>query len=185
VRSLVALVLRVGLGLLFLMVGLAKFLGMRSGTYPASLLSQFADVPMPQALLKLFVAVLPYAEVGLGIALICGLLTILAATLSAALLLALMFGKLVLNDIPALPGMFTYLLVNAGVLWLSPVTSNYFSLDGLIFGWFWTPAEQGRYARQPSVPAPAPAPPPPPQARPAPRPPRMQKGGDQTGPFIS
>ena len=35
--------------------------------------------------------------------------------------------------------------MNAGILWLSPVTSNYLSADGLLFGWFWAPRSEGRY----------------------------------------
>ena len=43
--------------------------------------------------------------------------------------------------------MLSYILTAAAILWLSPVTSNYLSLDGLLFGWFWAPRAQGRYAR--------------------------------------
>ena len=43
--------------------------------------------------------------------------------------------------------MLTYFLANAGILWLSPVTSNYLSLDGLFFGWFWRPRAEGEYRR--------------------------------------
>lgn len=147
-RSLVALSLRLGLGLLFLMLGLGKFQGMKTGDYPAAIVSQFEKTPLRADLVKLFAGALPYAEVALGAALIGGLLTTLTASLSAALLLHLFFGKLVLNDVPSYPGMLTYLLVNAGILWLSPVTSNYLSLDGLLFGWFWAPKAEGEYRRE-------------------------------------
>jgi uncharacterized membrane protein YphA (DoxX/SURF4 family) len=145
-RSLVSLLLRGGLGMMFLMLGLAKFEGIKKGEYPASIISAFEKTKLPG--IKLFADVLPFAEVGLGCALIAGLLTTITATLSGVLLLHLLFGKLVLNDIPSLPGMFIYLLMNAGVLWLSPVMSNYLSLDGLIFGWFWKPRVEGHYRRE-------------------------------------
>lgn len=144
-RSLVALLLRVGFGMFFLMVGLAKFQAIEAGTYPGMILDQFARSPLPAGQVKLFATVLPYAEVGLGIALIAGLLTTVTAALTGVLLLNLLFGKLILNDIAAMPSMLTYLLVDAGILWLSPVTSNYLSLDGLLFGWFWAPRAEGRF----------------------------------------
>jgi uncharacterized membrane protein YphA (DoxX/SURF4 family) len=147
-RSLVALVLRAGLGLCFLMFGLAKFQAMNTGQYPAMIIDQFAKSPLKPQMVKLFADVLPYAEVGLGAALIAGLFTTLTAALAGILLLHLTFGKLVLNDIPSIPSMLTYLLVAAGVLWLSPVTSNYISLDGLFFGWFWKPRSEGEYQRE-------------------------------------
>ena len=58
---------------------------------------------------------------------------------------SLLFGLTAQNNTAMYPVMLTYLLVNAGILWLSPVTSNYLSLDGLLFGWFWAPRTEGRY----------------------------------------
>jgi uncharacterized membrane protein YphA (DoxX/SURF4 family) len=147
-RSLVALVLRVGLGLMFLMFGLAKFQAKETGGYPAMITKQFEKSPLPPAMVKLFADVLPYAEVGLGALLIAGLFTTITAALAGALLLHLTFGQLILNQIDKIPSMLTYLLVAAAVLWTSPVTSNYISLDGLFFGWFWRPRAEGEYARE-------------------------------------
>ncbi len=148
VRSLTALVLRVGLGMSLLMYGLHKFEAKQAGKYPGMITAQFKDTPlgkqMPQAV-KLFADVLPYAEVGLGALLIAGLLTTLTAALSGFLLLNLTFGLLVQGDPSKIPPMMTYLLVNAGILWLSPVTSNYISLDGLFAGWFWRPRPEAEF----------------------------------------
>jgi hypothetical protein len=72
-------------------------------------------------------------------------LTTLSATLSAALLIQLLFGQTVLHKAEMYPMMLTYLLVNAAILWLSPVTSNYLSLDGILFGWFWAPRPEGTF----------------------------------------
>jgi uncharacterized membrane protein YphA (DoxX/SURF4 family) len=149
VRSLVALSLRVGLGLVFVMFGLGKFTDRAAGKYPDALIKPFESTllgrPPLADLVPLFAQVLPYVEVTLGAALIVGLLTTVAATGSAALLVNLLFGQLVLNNVATIPPMLTYLLVNAGILWLSPVTSNYLSVDGLVFGWFWAPRAEGRY----------------------------------------
>ena len=69
-RSLTALVLRAGLGLIFLMFGLSKFQAIKAGKYPAMIIDQFANSPLKPELVKLFADVLPYAETGLGALLI-------------------------------------------------------------------------------------------------------------------
>ena len=162
VRSLTALTLRVGLGMIFLVAGYGKFQAKKAGpdAYPGPILKQFDPavpgedgkpkqlaVTLRPDLVKLFADVLPYAEVGLGGALILGFWTTLAAFLSGVLLLHLLFGWVIQDKIAMYPAMLTYLLVNAGILWLSPVTSNYFSFDGLAFGWFWGPKSAGKYRR--------------------------------------
>ena len=144
-RSLVALLLRVGFGMFFLIAGLNKFRAIEAGKYPGMIVDSFANSPLPASQVKLFALVLPYAEVYLGAALIGGLLTTLTAALAGALLLLLLFGRLIQDDHDAGPAMMTYLLVDAAILWLSPVTSNYFSLDGLILGWFWAPKSEGTF----------------------------------------
>ncbi len=105
-------------------------------------------------MVRLFARVLPYAEVGLGVALILGLLTTITATLSAILLAHLLFGLTVQHSTAMYPTMLTYFLVNAGILWLSPVTSNYLSLDGLIIGWFWALKSEGAYRLEGDAPTP-------------------------------
>ena len=161
-RSLTALVLRAGLGMIFLLAGVGKFQAKQAGKYPEMILSQFDParpdektgqpkqfvLPLRPDLVKLFADALPYAEVGLGIALIAGSFTTLTAFLSGVLLLHLLFGQLIQGNVAMYPALLTYLLVNAGVLWLSPVTSNYLSLDGLFFGWFWAPRSHGHYHRE-------------------------------------
>lgn len=144
-RSLVALSLRVGLGLVFLMAGLGKFEGIKKGEYPGGMVKMFEATPLRADMVQLFARVLPYAEVGIGSALLLGVLTTVAASLSAVLLAHLLFGQLILQNANMYPAMLTYFLVNAGILWLSPVTSNYLSVDGLIGGWFWSPKTDGVY----------------------------------------
>ena len=159
-RSLTALTLRVGLGMIFLMAGISKFQAKQAGAYPGFILSQFDPdkpdkdgkpktfvVKLRPDIVKLFADVLPYAEVGVGAALIVGFWTTLAAFLSGVLLLHLLFGWVDQGKPEMYPAMLSYLLVNAGILWLSPVTSNYLSLDGLLFGWFWAPKHEGHFRR--------------------------------------
>jgi uncharacterized membrane protein YphA (DoxX/SURF4 family) len=149
-RSLIALILRVGLGLAFLMFGLQKFEAKRQGRYPALITQSFQGTVLGQRMpggVRLFADVLPYAEVALGGLLIAGLLTTVTATLAGLLLLHLLFGLLVQGDPAKVNPLLIYLLVDAGILWLSPVTSNYLSLDGLLVGWFWKPRGQ-EYRRE-------------------------------------
>lgn len=125
--------------------------------YPDSIRGMFAGTwlnrEFPWAI-DLFTAALPYAEIALGAALILGWFTTLAAFLTGMLLVKLLFGWLVLGQADMYPNMLAYLLVDAGVLWLSPVTSNYISIDGLIAGWFWSPRGEGRYLRDEAPPEP-------------------------------
>lgn len=146
-RSLTALLLRIGLGMLFLVLGTGKFQGIKTGKYPEAITKQFSEKIVFPGDVKLFADVLPYAEVGVGALLISGLFTALGATLAGSLILVLFFGQLHLQNTAMFPAMLTYLLVDAAVLWLSPVTSNYFSLDGLLFGWFWAPKSEGEFHR--------------------------------------
>ncbi len=158
VRSLTALLLRVGLGMTFLLAGVEKFQAKQHGAYPGFILAMFNPaepgsdgkpkhfvVPLSPSMTKLFADVLPYAEVTVGASLVAGVWTPLAAFLAGVLLLHLQFGQADMGQHDKMPGMLTYLLVDAAILWLSPVTSNYLSLDGLFFGWFWAPKSQGRY----------------------------------------
>lgn len=123
--------------------------------WPGSVADGFKGNPLEAHLLSpamvdAFLRVLPYAEMAFGALLILGLFTGLTAFGSGLLLLALLLGNIALGqasgDLSKVPTMFVYLLTNAGILWLSPVTSNYFSLDGLLFGWFWKPKTEGEYA---------------------------------------
>ncbi len=116
--------------------------------YPESIHQMFAGTLLetqPPGGLELFTTVLPYAEFALGLALILGLLTTLSSFLTGFLILVLMFGWLVKQESSMYPNMLIYLLVDIGVLWLSPVTSNYLSVDGLVAGWFWKPRAEGEY----------------------------------------
>ncbi len=153
-RSLVAFVLRTALGVMFLIAGVQKFEAKQAGKYPGMIVDQFENTILGKRLpwaLKLFADTLPYAEVALGGALILGFWTTLTAFLTGVLLVKLLFGLLLVATTPEamakIPSHFLYILTDAAILWLSPVTSNYLSLDGLLFGWFWKPKTEGEYRR--------------------------------------
>ena len=151
VRSLTALLLRLALGLLFVMTGTDKLREVQKGTYPGAMFAKFGDRILVPGDVTLFARVLPYAETGIGAALIVGLWTTLAAFLGGLLLLALFFGHLHTHNVDLYPAMLAYLLTDAVILWLSPVMSNYISVDGLLFGWFWAPRPIGEYRRSDDV----------------------------------
>jgi uncharacterized membrane protein YphA (DoxX/SURF4 family) len=137
IRSLTMLLLRVGLGIVFLHAGVSKFQDRAQGIYPGSLLADFDRTILGQYMpfaVRLFFDVLPYAEVGVGALLTLGLFTTFAAAASGVLLLHLLIGTLEQGDPSRIPSMLIYMLVNAAVLWLSQVCCNYISLDAVIFG---------------------------------------------------
>jgi thiosulfate dehydrogenase [quinone] large subunit len=155
-RSLTALVLRLALGVMFVMAGLGKFEQKNAGTYPGSIVQGFEGTwmnkHMPRAV-KLYADALPYVEVGVGALLIAGLATTLTAFLTGLLLVSLLFGLLVQSQVnqavgSVVPTLFGYILADAAILWLSPVTSNYLSIDGLLVGWFWKPRSEGEFRRE-------------------------------------
>jgi uncharacterized membrane protein YphA (DoxX/SURF4 family) len=190
VRSLTALLLRAGLGMIFLMAGLGKLQEMNAAgpppvieaeadadaeespepdaetdveaeasgiepteapRYPETIRGMFANTWLARdfgPLLELHTSLLPYVEVAVGALLIGGLLTTLSSFVAGLLLLSLLFGWVLLENTEMYPSMLIYLLVDAGILWLSPVTSNYLSIDGLLFGWFWKPGGEEEYRRE-------------------------------------
>jgi uncharacterized membrane protein YphA (DoxX/SURF4 family) len=148
VRSLTAVILRVALGMVFLFSGLSKLELKKEGKYPEAITSQYpAKIAFPGDV-KLFTDVLPYAEAGLGAALIAGFWTPISSFLAGVLLLVLFFGHIHKQNAAMYPAMMTYILADAAVLWLSPVTSNYLSLDGILFGFFWRPRSEGQFRRE-------------------------------------
>lgn len=180
IRSLTALILRGGLGMIFLTAGLDKLEDMNTPApepanveadlaeaetgetgapgdanaelrYPETIRAMFADTWLGRDLkpvLDLHTALLPYAEVAVGALLIVGLLTTLSAFAAGLLLLSLTFGLTVAGSTDMYPNMMIYLMVSAGILWLSPITSNYLSVDGLLFGFVLKPNSEGEYRKE-------------------------------------
>jgi uncharacterized membrane protein YphA (DoxX/SURF4 family) len=123
--------------------------------YPESIKGMFAGTILTKEFpwaIDLFLQVLPYAEMGLGAALILGLWTPLAAFFAGILLVKLLLGWVVLGKTDMYPSMLTFLLADVAILWLSPVTSNYISLDGILFGWFWAPRREGTFVEEEATP---------------------------------
>jgi uncharacterized membrane protein YphA (DoxX/SURF4 family) len=145
VRALVALVLRVGLGLTLLKRGVVDHLSLNGATSPG-----FLPTRAPISIdLELSFHYLAYAEMALGLALILGFFTTVAAVLAAFLQLGTPLLQTIITlsahfvqargmNVSVVLGLYeasatSNLLMVAAVLWFSPVTSNPWSLDQLIF----------------------------------------------------
>jgi uncharacterized membrane protein YphA (DoxX/SURF4 family) len=145
IRSLVAVLLRFGLGLTLLKRGVVDYLSLNSSISPGFFASR---VPIPIDLEPYF-QYLAYTEMALGLALILGFFTTAAAVLAGCLQLI----TPLLQTVVAMTTQFVQargmnvsvilslyegsgasnLLVVAAVIWFSPVASNPWSLDRLIF----------------------------------------------------
>lgn len=90
-------VLRLTLGFLFLLYGIAK-LRMGSSVFADNLAQQFSKTFMPATLLHLFGSALPTIETVLGALLILGIFTAAALALTATLMLVLSSGLALLPD---------------------------------------------------------------------------------------
>jgi uncharacterized membrane protein YphA (DoxX/SURF4 family) len=144
IRHLIVLLLRSGLGMSLLNSGLFGYLGMGRGG-----VALVGGLRMPVTPDPAF-AILPVVEIGLGMALLLGLFTTTAALvagflflLAPLLQLILVLGSgfqgnpnsvafLSLQDILA-AGTTSNLLLVAAIMWLSPVGTNPWSLDSLLF----------------------------------------------------
>ncbi len=144
-RALAVVLLRVGLGLTLLKRGVVDYLSLNSSISPGFFASR---VPIPIDLEPYFQS-LAYAEMALGLALILGFFTTAAAVLAGCLQLITPLLQTVVamsTQLGPARGMnvsvvlslyegsgASNLLVVAAVLWFSPVASNPWSLDRLIF----------------------------------------------------
>jgi uncharacterized membrane protein YphA (DoxX/SURF4 family) len=178
IRHLIVFLLRAGLGMSLLNAGLFGYLGRGRGG-----VAVLGGLPIP-APSEPVSELLPIAQIALGLALIFGLFTTVAALaagllflLAPAVQMAVVLGTGFLgnpNSYAALHEMLgsgptNGLLLVAAILWLSPVGSNPWSLDRLLFARLPGPAP-GPPAPEPEPPAPAtpkepPAPAPPPGER--------------------
>lgn len=149
----IALILRLGLGLGLLETGLIGFLSSRTGGRPFNPMFMNAGGGILPAG-DVYQQLLPYAQIALGLALALGFFTGFAAAAAAFLMILqplvrtsfmLIAGQSMPNPGMSFRGMpfmipglsfgldASNLLLTAAVLWLAPVRSNPWSLDGLMF----------------------------------------------------
>ena len=170
IRCWVALLLRVGIGLSLLSMGLASYFGMQGGRAGGNMWGQGPSMSM----LDPFLSGLPYLAIGLGLALILGFLTTAAAIGAGFFSLILpLFAVIQIIGSGGYGGInpggrwgndqffsmmlsmsLPNLLPHAAMIWLSPLENHPYSVDALIFG---------RNELEPAAPSPAPTPAPEPE----------------------
>jgi len=124
--SLVTLVVRITLGMIFLFYGLGKFM-MGYSNYAGWMINLFKDTWLPGFALLPFTYALPFIEVGLGALLLAGILSRWTFVATGLLLAALIFGQVILQkpEVVAQNLVFT-ILITIGI-WASE--HDRFSLD--------------------------------------------------------
>ncbi len=104
------IILRVGLGLVFLFYGIGKF---QTGVAAVAdgMVKQFQHTFLPSALVRLFATLLPFGEVAVGALLILGVARRWALILAGLLILVLTAGTAILNLAPVVASNLVFLLV--------------------------------------------------------------------------
>ena len=147
VRWMVALLLRMGLGVSLLNGGLLGFLSARRGGRPPALPGPPCSDRRPWRARFENDLLVPFVQIAIGLALILGFFTVIAAVLAGFLIvsgpifqfLAILSnsGTTVSADLPmqvlVTTGSINLLLLVAAVLWLTPMEGTPWSLDALIF----------------------------------------------------
>jgi thiosulfate dehydrogenase [quinone] large subunit len=125
---LTTLMLRLPVGLLFLMAGIGKLTSGES--FATNIHSQYDNSFLGGPLLSAFILVLPFAETVVGLLLVLGLFTSPALIGAGMTLIVLFFGKLVAHDGATSAQIMFYLFIV--VLALRGAEQNQFSLDAVM-----------------------------------------------------
>jgi thiosulfate dehydrogenase [quinone] large subunit len=120
--------LRMPVGLLFLVAGIGK-VGNLAG-FGGYIRREFGDTFLAGPLLEVFIYVLPFVEVLVGVALVLGLLTRPALVAAGLTLIVLFFGKAVVQDYAVCAQNAIYIFMT--VFALRTAEHNLFSVDHLI-----------------------------------------------------
>lgn len=124
-----AFILRVALGLLLFVPGLAKLLGGPTGI-AQYIDKQFSETWLPKVLYMPYAYALPYLEFIIGLAIVLGVVRGLSLSLGGLLMLSLAFGQIIIKgDAMANNIIFTALFTAALLL----VRRDVWNLDALIF----------------------------------------------------
>ncbi len=125
---LTTLILRLPVGILFLVGGVGKFRGFEK--FSDALHQQFDRTFLAGAVLLAFIHLLPFVEVVLGVTLVLGVFTRYALIGASATLIVLFFGKALVGDGVTCAQIMIYLFVT--VFALRCCSTNLFSLDSFI-----------------------------------------------------
>jgi hypothetical protein len=153
VRDMIAVQLRIGLGVCLLNGGLLGYLSARQGTSSSALAWSTLLGPAAVAGVLENDLLIPFIQIGLGLALIVGFFTVISAIIAGFLILSAPIfqflailsssnsagnpGNMVGANLPmqvlVSTGSINLLLLVASVLWLTPFEGTSWSLDALIF----------------------------------------------------
>ncbi len=123
--------LRLGLGMLFTVAALGKFLGPGYLGFARSMQESFAKTWLPGLLVAPFAYVLPLVETAVGILLLVGLFTRPTLVVTGLLLIVLAFGMMVQGNGTVVAANLNYVLLVAVTLVLL-AESNPYSIDAMM-----------------------------------------------------
>ena len=123
------LLLRLSLGLLFLIAGLGKFINGYSGVV-SGIVGGFEGTWLPIFMVKPYAYALPFVEVAIGALLVVGFLTRPVLVLTGFTLLSLAFGMMVQGNHGTVSNNLIYVAMTAAALGLSEF--NRYSVDRLL-----------------------------------------------------
>ena len=132
-ESVAGFLLRLALGVLFLIAAVNKFAGPGPSGFAVWILDEFEGTYIPRILVIPYAYTLPYIEFLLGLVLILGVFTKTALTVAGLLLVSLAFGKMVQQDHATVANNLNYVLMAAVALWFAG-KDNALSLDRLLVG---------------------------------------------------
>lgn len=121
--------LRLGLGVLFAVAGLNKFIG-GYFAFAEGMTTNFAETWLPAFVVIPFAYVLPFLEVVVGALLVVGLFTRLTLVVTGLLLIVLAFGMMLQGQASVVSANLTYVLMAAVALGMLG-EGNPYSLDAL------------------------------------------------------
>lgn len=127
-RRLACLMLRLAIGMAFLMHGIARIFLIGDGRFAAGIVRQMARTPLPPGLVHLYAAVLPFGELTISLLLLVGLWTRWIPVLGVLLMLSLIFGSGLNNDWNGVMTQLVYAIVLFLLLFFR--LYNAFSIDG-------------------------------------------------------
>ena len=130
--SVVTLLIRLTIGILFFFAGLNKFIGGYGNFINWIIEDMTSKTWLPELMLYPYAYVLPFLEIAVGALLILGLWTRPVIAAAGFLMISLTFGKVLAKDYPTVANNSNYVLMTAIAFFFSQ--HNRYSLDSLLFG---------------------------------------------------
>jgi thiosulfate dehydrogenase (quinone) large subunit len=130
-RQLAYAIFRLTLGINILVHGAGRIFGPGAEAFATTTAAEFSKTALPAGMVHVFLIVVPFAELVLGVLTTLGLFTRWALTLGGLLIAALVFGTAMRSDWNTVGVQMIYAITY--YLLLVNRTENRFSLDALFF----------------------------------------------------